>query len=248
MWKLLEGVIDLVMENKARKFGSKTSRRFFVAPNFIFDDCRMLSNNAKLIFFNLCRRSCGTGRCYPSQQTIGRDCGIKSLVTVRKAISELVDAGLIRIESNKRRVNTYIQTERVWGTCPKSTQQRKDQHGQNLSIYRLNIDSDNEQKLSTKEYKKKENKYKERESILNQPLREEPEPSLETEYLQNNSNESKESINQLNCNSTDHHSYKRPLRDLINRKDDVSDVKMAREFAKLRQKWGLNSSNDDADL
>jgi len=201
----------------------------------------MLSSNAKLIFCYLCRRSDKTGRCYPSQKRIGIDCGIKSLVTVRKAINELVHAGLIRIESNKRRVHTYILTERVWGICRESTQQGKDLQGQTLSIYGLNIDSDNEQKLTTKEYKNKDNKYKERESILNQPLTEEPEPSLETEYLQNISNDSKESLKQLNCNSTDRHSYERPLRDLINREDDVSDVKMAREFAKLRQRWKQNS-------
>ncbi len=221
------------MKNKARNFRSSTSRRYFTAPNFIFEDCRMLSSNAKLIFCNLCRRSSGTGRCYPSQKTIGRDCGIKSLVTVRKAISELVDAGLIRIESNKRRVNNYFLTERVWGTCPESTQQGKDQHGQNLSIYRLNIDSDNEQKLSTKEYTKKENKYKERASISNQLLTEETESSLDIEYLQTNTNDSKESLKQLNCNS-DHQTYERHLRDLINRKDDVSHEKLVREFDKVR--------------
>lgn len=220
------------------------SNGYFRAPDFIFDEYPQLSTKTKLIFCNLCRRVNRTGNCFPSQERIGRDCGIKSPKTVRKGLNELKDAGLIYIKSGKEgsRSDSYQFTEKVMKVMNNKVDNIRDSNGQNLPNRGVNNTHDNEQNLPTKEYTKKDNKFKERESILNQPLTEEPEPLLETEYLQNISNDSKESLEQLSCNSVDRHSYERPLRDLMNREDDVSDVKMAREFAKLRQRWKQNGS------
>lgn len=220
-----------------------TSNGYFRAPDFIFDECPQLSSNAKLIFCNLCRRINQSGNCFPSQERIGRDCGIKSPKTVRKGLNELEDAGLIYIKSGKKgsRSDSYQFTEKIMKVMHNRIHSIRDTNGQNVPNREVNNTHDNEQNLPTKEYTKKENKFKERVSILNQHFAEEPESSLDTEYIQINTIDSKEPTKQSNGNSISRQKYQKSPEDLIDRKDDVSHEKMVTEFDKLRQTWERNS-------
>ncbi len=67
---------------------------YFQIPNSIFN--LKLPPNELLVLFNLIRRADKTGECYPSIPRIGRDTGIKSENTVRKALRGIMNKKLVR--------------------------------------------------------------------------------------------------------------------------------------------------------
>lgn len=80
---------------------------FFKLPNSIYD--QGLTTSEICVYGYLIRCADKSKRCYPSRETIGKKCGIKSLVTVDKNLKSLEDRGFI--EKTKRRNylgNSYL--------------------------------------------------------------------------------------------------------------------------------------------
>lgn len=68
---------------------------YFYSYNYIFD--MNISHHAKLVYFYLCRCSNGKAQSFPSRKTIADNCSI-SLSSVKKALIELIEFGLIKRE------------------------------------------------------------------------------------------------------------------------------------------------------
>lgn len=86
--------------NDGRKLG------WFWSYDEIFD--QDISEHAKLIYLNLCRRAKKSGISFPSHARIANDCSV-SVPTVKRAIKELLEIGVIRFTSHKHigKPNTY---------------------------------------------------------------------------------------------------------------------------------------------
>ena len=83
---------------------------FFLVPDDILD--YDLSPTAFMVFFYLCHCSDGYGTSFPSRETIGKKCGDVSVVTVDKAIKELVEWGLL--EKHHRFNDEHMQTSNTY--------------------------------------------------------------------------------------------------------------------------------------
>ena len=83
---------------------------FFLIPDDILD--YDLSPTAFMIFFYLCHCSDAMGSSFPSRETIGKRCGGISVVTVDKAIKELVECGLL--EKYHRFDDEHMQTSNMY--------------------------------------------------------------------------------------------------------------------------------------
>ena len=103
--------MSVTKSKKSLSSNLSRSQGYFKAPDFVFE--LSLSRNSKLILLNLCRRADSTGFSFPSQDTIGRDCSIKSRTTVDKAIEELERTGFIVKGHSEGASNTYQLTEKV---------------------------------------------------------------------------------------------------------------------------------------
>ena len=79
-------------------------------PDLVFD--LELTANEKLVLIYFMRRADREGRSFPSVERICRDCGFKSENTARKAVRNLVERGLIRMESVPgRSYNFFVSRE-----------------------------------------------------------------------------------------------------------------------------------------
>lgn len=83
---------------------------FFLVPEDVFD--YDLSPTAFMVFFYLCKCSDCFGASYPSRETIGKNCGDISVVTVDKAVKELLEWGLI--EKSHRFDDDHMQTSNLY--------------------------------------------------------------------------------------------------------------------------------------
>lgn len=83
---------------------------FFLVPDDILD--YDLSPSAFMVFFYLCHCSDAVGSSFPSRKTIGKNCGDISVVTVDKAIKELLECGLL--EKYHRFDNEHMQTSNMY--------------------------------------------------------------------------------------------------------------------------------------
>ena len=83
---------------------------FFLVPDDILD--YGLSPAAFMAFFYLCHCSDAVGSSFPSRKTIGNNCGGISVVTVDKAIKELLECGLL--EKYHRFDNEHMQTSNMY--------------------------------------------------------------------------------------------------------------------------------------
>jgi hypothetical protein len=96
----------------AESFEIRDGRKqgWFWAYDAIFD--LDISEHAKLVYLNLCRRANKNGNAFSSHARIARDCSI-SARTVRRALGELVQVGAIRITSRKQKglLNLYHLTD-----------------------------------------------------------------------------------------------------------------------------------------
>jgi hypothetical protein len=96
----------------AESFEIKDGRKqgWFWAYDAIFD--LDISEHAKLVYLNLCRRANKNGNAFSSHARIARDCST-SPRTVRRALGELVQVGAIRITSRKQEglLNLYHLTD-----------------------------------------------------------------------------------------------------------------------------------------
>ncbi|MFQ5788076.1 MAG: helix-turn-helix domain-containing protein [Thermodesulfobacteriota bacterium] len=81
-------------------------RGWFWSYDRIFD--LDISEHAKLIYLNLCRRAKKSDNAFPSHARIAHDCSV-SVQTVKRAIKELLEMGVIKFTSHKRisKPNTY---------------------------------------------------------------------------------------------------------------------------------------------
>src|SRR3972149_3009455 len=168
---------------------------YFKSLDFIF--YISLSRNSKLILLNLCRRADSTGFSFPSQDTIGRDCSIKSRTTVDKAIEELERTGFIVKGHSEKASNTYQLTEKVLAIIRAKTE--------HLPVHKMNNPSPfNGQPpvhlMDTKEYTYKENSFKEN-NIFNSFLKDnsllEEKSIREKKNLHPNGTSHKEIINTI---------------------------------------------------
>lgn len=66
---------------------------YFKLPNSIYDDD--LNVYEITVFGYLVRCSDNSKRCFPSRETIGKKCHIKSLTTIDKTLKSLEDKGYI---------------------------------------------------------------------------------------------------------------------------------------------------------
>lgn len=83
----------------------KLGNYFFIPNDIFFYD---LTPRAFIVYCYLCKCSDNMGQSFPSRKNIGDNCHIKEK-TVDKAISELVDAGLLDKE-HRFNENTHLQT------------------------------------------------------------------------------------------------------------------------------------------
>ena len=74
---------------------NKPSGNFFLLPNHIFDEDMDLKEFA--VYAYLTKSKGKDNKCWPSRETIGRNCKIKSLTTVDRALKGLSDKGYIAI-------------------------------------------------------------------------------------------------------------------------------------------------------
>lgn len=82
-------------------------------PNWL-DERTEVSSNAKRVYAKLCQHAGRNGRCYPKQETIGRELGL-SRKTVSTATSELIEHCLIsRNKQGLGMPNTYTFYEHPW--------------------------------------------------------------------------------------------------------------------------------------
>ncbi len=139
---------------------------YYKTPNFIYDI--RIPKNAKSILIYLCRRSDNKGICFVGQKRMGIDCEIKSVKTVRKALTELEKSGLISIKRGGiKRVHYYKLCDKVVEEVRnKSTATTN--HGQKIPHTQVKNTYSDRQKLPTKEYLVKENPIKERIEDLNE--------------------------------------------------------------------------------
>ena len=79
---------------------------YFQVPDMVFD--LPLAANEKLVLIYFMRRSDRAGRSFPSVDRICRDCGMKSENTARKAVRNLVSAGLIHKKLVPGRSHDYF--------------------------------------------------------------------------------------------------------------------------------------------
>jgi DNA-binding transcriptional regulator YhcF (GntR family) len=95
----------------------KKRQNWFWCYNMIFE--QDISIHATTVYIYLCRCADKDGRSFPSHADIGRKCKIKSKVTVRKALKELVETGLIKQELRYRegtagkQSNEYFITDNI---------------------------------------------------------------------------------------------------------------------------------------
>jgi len=155
------------MNNLSEDFSlNQLSGGYFKAPNFIFDI--PISKNAKIVLVQFCRRYNKKGNCFVGQKRMGIDCGIKSVKTVRKALTELEKSGLISIKRGGiKRVHYYKLCDKIVEVVRnKSTATTN--HGQKIPHTQVKNTYSDRQKLPTKEYLVKENPTKERIEDLNE--------------------------------------------------------------------------------
>ena len=68
-----------------------------------------ISLGAKVVYWYLLTRAFGKGNCFPSNETIGKDLGIKRRETLIKYKKELVKEKLLKtIRRGSRKSNVYI--------------------------------------------------------------------------------------------------------------------------------------------
>ena len=79
---------------------------WFRTPNTLFE--RKISVYAKIVYMNLCRHADKSGRSFPSHERIAAECST-SVATVKRAINELIRAGLATLKSrgHSGRANVY---------------------------------------------------------------------------------------------------------------------------------------------
>jgi len=145
---------------------NQLSGGYYKTPNFIYDI--RIPKNAKSILIYLCRRSDNKGICFVGQKRMGIDCEIKSVKTVRKALTELEKSGLISIKRGGiKRVHYYKLCDKIVEEVRnKSTATTN--HGQKIPPTQVKNTCSDRQKLPTKEYLVKENPTKERIEDLNE--------------------------------------------------------------------------------
>jgi hypothetical protein len=95
--KLKKSGVFLMEKNIIRK---KERREWFYSYNMIFE--APVSEHAKIIYLYLCRCADGEGQSFPSYNTMGKKCGIRSRQTVANAIKELESFGLLVREQRKK--------------------------------------------------------------------------------------------------------------------------------------------------
>lgn len=158
------------MDMKVKAAPSVTAfKGYFRAPDFLYEASLGLSGIARLVLGYLCRRADKTGKCFPSQERIARDCGLKSPKTVRKALRELVKAMWIHILHDKRLSTCIYQlSEKVLSLLRLAEQDVISHNGQNIPPGKVKNTSDHRQNLPTKEYTGKEDTHKEELCALNQ--------------------------------------------------------------------------------
>jgi len=110
------------MQNNTASTSLNDERRlgWFWSYDEIFD--LDISEHAKLIYLNLCRRAKKSGRSFPSHSRIAKDCSV-SIPTVKRAIKELIEVAAIRFTSRKviGKPNTYnINDISQWKTGGRS--------------------------------------------------------------------------------------------------------------------------------
>lgn len=137
----------------------KFEEGYFKAPDFAFNSNLPLSALSRLLLCYFCRMARGkNGWSFPSKKTICKQTGIKAENTVDKAIKSLITLGLVRkVPNRKGKSNQYCLTEPVIKAVNKNKKSKdKEQY-----ITPSNIEHEDTQILSTKEYIKKENINKE---------------------------------------------------------------------------------------
>ena len=125
------------------------SRKTFYAAAAIFDSD--VSASAKLVLLYLSRVSNREGVCFPSLATIGEHCGY-SKNTVRKALAELEQAGLLTMERGYQTThngrtrctcNTYTILTPTKERCPTAAAEPEGVqpvHGEGAAVERERID------------------------------------------------------------------------------------------------------------
>jgi hypothetical protein len=89
----------------------QNSRGYFQVPDLVFD--LPLTANEKLVLIYFMRRADRAGRSFPSVERICRDCGFKSENTARKAVRNLVSAGLIHKKPVPGRSHDYFVSKEL---------------------------------------------------------------------------------------------------------------------------------------
>jgi len=155
------------MDNLSEDFSlNQLSGGYYKTPNSIYDI--PISKNAKFILCYFCRRSDEKGICFVGQKRIGIDCGIKSVKTVRKALTELEKSGLISIKRGKMKTVNYYKLCAVMVEVVRNKSTASTNHGQKIPHTQVKNTYSDRQKLPTKEYLVKENPTKERIEDLNE--------------------------------------------------------------------------------
>lgn len=92
--------------------------------NMIFE--QDISEHAKIVYLYLCRCADSEGQSFPSQNTIGKKCSIKSRQTVSNALKELESIGLLDRESRYRKDGGQTSNLYVIYDSPKPPAEEKD--------------------------------------------------------------------------------------------------------------------------
>ena len=158
--------------------GKRPGEGWFKVPDSIFE--MNLSHYAILVLLYLLRRAGPEGTCYPKTERICKDCGIKAVNTVKKALRELLSRNLITITPRGPRMsNLYTiapllrETLRRKGGRDKTTHETKpsshDTFGDVLVSSRDPLPSSDDvfkyHHMTPKEYTGKENPLKEKEVV-----------------------------------------------------------------------------------
>lgn len=94
--------------NNRKRSSKKQSGNYFLLPNAIFNE--ELTHTQFVVYSYLVRCSDKHNMCYPSRETIAKNCGIKTIRTVDSAIKELEDKGLITKTKRKDYSNRWYMS------------------------------------------------------------------------------------------------------------------------------------------